>query len=186
MRSLTLASLLVPFAVLAQPVDGGYAPTIALPSTVNYAVGVAAVGSDLYVANLQEASASGSVNALFLIEGCTGAIKRTVTQGRVLQQLAFDGTSVWAVRMYRTLERLDGNGVAVETQSLPSSAMVVGLAFDRATGDRWELNGGSSTELTLKTRAGAVVRSINTQASHTSWSGLAFDGCSLWSSDLSN
>ena len=176
--------VVVPSSSRALPDAGTVVHSIALPPEVNYAVGVTALASELLVANLREGGVSGSLDAVYRLDPCTGSLRGVLTQGRVLQQLDTDGTSVCAIRLYRTLERLGPTGAALQTQSLPTGVMLTGLAAVRGTDTSWQLNGFSSTVIELRTNDAGVVRSINTSASHTGWSGLAYDGCSLWTSDV--
>lgn len=178
MRLQTVALFLVSFSSLAAT------RTVTLPPAVNYAVGATVSSGELYVANLREATVGTSIDAVYVLDRTTGAMKRTLTQGRTLQHLDFDGTSLWAVKMYAAYERLSFAGAALETVRLPSSEKSIGFAFDRRAGVLWELAGFSSTALRLRDRSGAVLRTVNTVQLHDSWSGLAFDGCTLWTSDL--
>ncbi|MBI3183668.1 MAG: hypothetical protein HYZ28_16140 [Myxococcales bacterium] len=178
MRKLAILSL----AVLGGPAlaqDGGAVLSFQLPAVVNYPTGVAFDGQELFVANLREATVSTSQDAIYALDPCTGAYRRTFASGRVLQQLAFDGTQLWAIKMYTKVEKLGPAGNAVSTFNISSS---VGLAWDSAQGGLWALEDGS-TAISLYAPNGVLQRTINTAASHASWGGLAHDGCSLWSYD---
>lgn len=170
----SVATLLFAGAALALPAR--------IPVAEAYPAGVAIDGAGgMWIAALQAASAPGSQNALVHLDASGTEIARV--PGGTRQELIFDGAGLWAIDFYQELQRLDVDGAAT---TIIDAGFATGAAWDPASHRMWILQGQDSHEIWIVDATGAVAATLSTEPAHSYWWGLAFDGCSLWTSDIAD
>ena len=176
---IVVLTLLGSAEALARPeagaINGSFEMGIANPS------GVTHDGASYWVSDLP----MGAAGELLVLDWGGVVVQRmTMGSSRQLRHLTFDGLYTWAVRDFSTVERLNSVGVAVGSFATTDS---VGIAYDPMTSTIWDLersNGGvPSNAIYKRDLNGTIIQTINTPSTHTSWVGLAWEGCTLWTAD---
>ncbi len=139
MRNTAFVSACALFCVL-RPHPGDAAPgevLKTLPAPGYYTTGLAFDGTDLWAANLADASHPDELwYAFFRVSIASGLVVQTIPmKGYTFHGLAWDGAALWGDEKYTKLRKVSAStGLVLETLTLPSDGLAYGLAIDVAGG----------------------------------------------------
>lgn len=160
----------------ARPEAGAVLGSIPIPVSVLTPRGLTYDGAQFWIAD---------GDALVAVD-TQGQLVTTIATaaGRSLTKLTYDGAHLWALEARTSIEALDSAGNPLLALSSTWSS---GIAFDPIRQLVWDLeesNGGTGSKLLFeRSVSGGAPAAVTTDETHQGWSGLAFDGCSLWAYD---